>query len=133
MFEGFNTWLRSFKAYFLMILYIFLRLLLLIVPGIIAIYAYSQTYYILADDKNIGINDAIKKSKEMMMGNKWKLFCLGCRFIGWGLLCMLTFGIGFLWLVPYAQVSIAKFYDDVKGSQPPQPAPIPTPIPVPTA
>jgi len=133
MFEGFNTWIRALKAYFLMIIYIFLRLLLLIVPGIIAVYAYSQTYYILADDKEIGVNDAIKKSKEMMKGHKWKLFCLGCRFIGWGLLCILTLGIGFLWLIPYAQTSSAKFYDDIKGNNPTETPVVPELVAVPVA
>jgi len=51
--------------------------------------------------------DAITKSKEMMRGNKWKLFCLGFRLFGWGLLCILTFGIGFLWLYPYMMVSFS--------------------------
>lgn len=115
MFDGFDTWWRAVKAYILMGIYIFLWLLLLIVPGIIAAYSYAMTFYILSEDKNIKIDDAINKSKEMMKGNKWKLFCLGCRFIGWGLLCILTLGIGFLWLIPYVQVSMAKFYDDVKN------------------
>jgi len=46
-------------------------------------------------------------------GHRWKLFCLGLRFIGWILLCLLTFGIGLLWLWPYMGVSYARFYDDV--------------------
>lgn len=54
----------------------------------------------------------------MMKGNKWKLFCLGWRFFGWMLLCMLTLGIGFLWLVPYIKVSFAQFYDDIKIQEP---------------
>ena len=133
IFDGFKTWWRGAVAYFLVSLYTFLWFLLLIIPGIIAMFWYSQTFYILAEDPNIEPNDAIRKSKEMMKGNKWKLFCLSCRFIGWSLLCLLTLGIGFLWLGPYIRVTFAKFYDDIKGSQPPQPAPIPTPIPVPTA
>jgi uncharacterized membrane protein len=39
------------------------------------------------------------------------------RFVGWFLLCILTFGIGFLWLSPYIQVSYAKFYEDLKTNQ----------------
>jgi uncharacterized membrane protein len=74
--------------------------------------------YIIADTDTIGPLEAITKSKEMMRGNTWKLFCLYFRFFGWALLCILTAGIGFLWLVPYMQVCMAKFYDDVKGPQP---------------
>jgi uncharacterized membrane protein len=99
-----------------MILFILLWTLLLIIPGIIAAISYSMTFYILADDNSIGAMDAIDKSKKMMDGYKWKYFCLGLRFLGWALLCILTLGIGFLWLMPYMQVSMAKFYDDVKAN-----------------
>jgi uncharacterized membrane protein len=97
-----------------MVLFIVLWLLLLIIPGIIAAISYSMTFYILADDKSIKPMEAIDKSKKMMDGYKWKYFFLCLRFFGWALLCILTLGIGFLWLIPYINVSIAKFYDDVK-------------------
>jgi uncharacterized membrane protein len=80
----------------------------------IAQFRYSQTYYLLCDVPNIGPLVAIQRSKQMMIGNKWKLFCLQLRFIGWALLCIPTLGIGFLWLIPYMTVSISAFYDDVK-------------------
>ena len=91
--------------------------LFLFIAGIIAAIAYSQTFYILAEDDTIGSMEALRKSKEMMNGYKWKYFCLGLRFIGWALLCVLTVGIGFLWLSPYIQVSYAKFYEDLKTNQ----------------
>ena len=92
-------------------------MLLLIVPGIIAAYSYSMTFYILAEDKSISALDAIRKSKEIMKGNKWKLLCLSFRFFGWMLLAILTLGIGFIWLIPYMSVSFATFYDDIKNAQ----------------
>jgi uncharacterized membrane protein len=91
-------------------------MLLLIVPGIIAAISYSQTFYILADDPGMDAISAIDKSKKMMRGYKWKYFCLGLRFIGWALLCILTLGIGLFWLDTYMQTSFAKFYDDVKAN-----------------
>jgi uncharacterized membrane protein len=45
------------------------------------------------------------------------LFLLSLSFIGWALLCILTLGIGFLWLIPYINVSVAKFYQDIKGEE----------------
>jgi uncharacterized membrane protein len=84
------------------------------IPAMIAQFRYSQTYYLLCDVPDIGPLVAIQRSKQMMIGNKWKLFCLQLRFIGWALLCILTLGIGFLWLIPYMTVSISAFYDDVK-------------------
>jgi uncharacterized membrane protein len=53
----------------------------------------------------------------MMMGNKWKLFCLGLRFVGWAILSIFTFGIGLLWFIPYLQISTTKFYEDLKKSE----------------
>ena len=116
IFQGFNNFGTALGAYLLMILFILLWMLLLIIPGIIAAISYSMTFYILADDNSISAMDAIDKSKKMMDGYKWKYFCLGLRFLGWALLCILTLGIGFLWLMPCMQVSMAKFYDDVKAN-----------------
>ncbi|MFA5841175.1 MAG: DUF975 family protein [Candidatus Paceibacterota bacterium] len=116
LFEGFKRFGKSLVAYLLVIIFSILWTLLLIVPGIIAAISYSQTFFILVDDENISAGDAIKKSKKMMYGYKWKYFYLGCRFIGWLLLSILTLGIGLLWLIPYINVTLAKFYDDLKDS-----------------
>ena len=116
IFQGFNNFGTALGAYLLMILFIILWALLLIIPGIIAAISYSLTFYIIADDHSIGAMEAIDKSKKMMDGYKLKYFYLLLRFFGLGLLCILTLGIGFLWLMPYMQVSMAKFYDDVKAN-----------------
>jgi uncharacterized membrane protein len=117
IFEGFRRFGVALGAYLLALLFILLWTLLLIIPGIVAALSYSLTFYILVDDPSIGAVDAIRKSREMMRGNRWKLFYLGLRFLGWLLLCVLTLGIGLLWLAPYMSVSMAKFYDDiVRGS-----------------
>jgi Predicted integral membrane protein len=116
IFQGFNSFSTAFVAYILIILYVLLWALLLIVPGIIAALGYYMTFYILADDPLIKPQDALKKSKSMMDGYKLKLFYLGLRFFLLALLCILTLGIGFLWLIPYVHVTMAKFYDDIKGN-----------------
>ena len=115
IFLGFKRFGTSLAAYLLIILFVILWSLLLIVPGIIASLSYSMTFFILVDDSSVGARDAIRKSKKMMYGNKWKFFCLELRFLGWVILAMLTLGIGFLWLVPYVKISMAKFYDDIKN------------------
>ncbi|MGG3971250.1 DUF975 family protein, partial [Geobacillus stearothermophilus] len=33
-------------------------------------------------------------------------------FLGWGILSLLTLGIGLLWLIPYVYTSLAAFYDE---------------------
>ncbi|MCX6357433.1 MAG: DUF975 family protein [Candidatus Aureabacteria bacterium] len=116
LFSGFSAFVSSLAAYLLMILFILLWSLLLIVPGVIAALAYSQAFYILVDNPGLGGLEALRRSKEMMRENKWKLFCLTWRFFGWALLCALTLGIGFLWLGPYMAVSYSRFYDDIRST-----------------
>lgn len=53
---------------------------------------------------------AIKNAWCMMNEHKVKLFLLNCRFIGWAILSVLTFGIGFIWLIPYMKASITIFF-----------------------
>ena len=115
IFQGFNNFGTALVTYLLLLLYIFLWTLLLIVPGIIAALGYSLTFYILADDQSIKPQDALKKSKSKMDGHKEKLIYLWLRFLLLAILCILTLGIGFLWLIPYVHVTMAKFYDDVRA------------------
>lgn len=116
IFDGFRNFKTSFVAYLLMILFIVLWTFLLIIPGIIAALSYAMIFYIIADNESIEPMAAIDKSKEMMYGYKWQLFFLGLRFFGLALLCILTLGIGFLWLIPYMNITVAKFYDNIKYS-----------------
>lgn len=89
--------------------------ILFIIPGIIKSYEYAIIPYILADDPGISSKDAFKKAKQMMNGNKWRLFKLEFSFIGWFILCVLTLGIGTLFLIPYVSAATAEFYVDLKN------------------
>lgn len=115
IFSGFKQYSRSLILCLLTGIFVLLWSLLLIVPGIVASMRYSMAYYILRDHPEMGGLEAINRSKEMMYGHKGRLFMLGLSFIGWALLCILTVGIGFLWLVPYIQASIANFYENLKN------------------
>ena len=117
LFDGFRggRYTRVFCALFLVRLFTFLWTLLLIIPGIIKAFSYALTPYILLDEPELTARQAITRSCEIMQGRRWKLFCLYLSFIGWGILCLLTFGIGFLWLVPYMNASIAAFYEDARA------------------
>lgn len=128
---AFTRWLRNFWGMFLMGLKEFLWTLLLIIPGIIKAFGYALTPYLLVDCPELTPLQCIKLSDRMMKGHKFDLFYLYLSFIGWFLLCILTLGIGFLWLQPYVSTSVAAFYKDVKeqylagieGPAPAAPAP----------
>lgn len=83
----------------------------------IAYYRYAMSDYILAENPEISPSDALAESKRMMHGNKWRLFCLELSFIGWGILCLFTCGIGFLWLSPYMFQAEAAMYHEISGRE----------------
>lgn len=115
LFEGFRDYTRVAGTMILTGIYTFLWTLLLIVPGIIKSFSYAMTAFVLRDNPELKFNGAIEKSMKMMDGHKFDLFYLYLTFIGWGLLCILTLGIGLLWFVPYMQSALAHFYEDVKA------------------
>lgn len=115
MFDGFRDYGRIFVTLLWQNVLVLLWMLLLIVPGIVKSLAYSLTPYILLDNPKLSTVEAIHLSREMMFGYKAKLFLLLLSFIGWGILCLFTCGIGFLWLAPYMQSSMAAFYEDVRA------------------
>jgi len=118
---------RTFRApyaltvlviYLLTAIFQFLWTLLLVIPGIIKGYSYSQSYFIYYDTyKETGQTprylDSITASRHLMDGFKAKLFFLDLSFIGWHILSFLTLGIGYLWLMPYIYATKAAFYDNL--------------------
>lgn len=112
---GFNNWFHNLGGMFLTTLYVMLWMLLLIVPGIIKAFAYAMTPFILVDKPELSANAAIDLSQEMMKGHKLDFFCLSLSFIGWGILGILTLGIGYFWIMPYMYTTYAAFYQDVKA------------------
>lgn len=115
LFDGFTYFGPALGLYYWMGLWIFLWSLLLFIPGIIKSISYSMSFYIMADNPQIGAKEALNISKRITTGFKGKIFMLGLSFIGWSLLACLTLGIGFLWLVPYAQLSFVNLYKELKA------------------
>lgn len=146
LFSQFHRLGDGFCMNFLVGLYTLLWSLLFVIPGIIKTYSYAMTPYILAENPGMTASDAITKSRRIMDGNKWRLFCLSFSFIGWVLLCMaptliatgivtgialqtqsilaflwlipmnIPLGVGMLFLHPYQEAAWAAFYRDISGT-----------------
>jgi len=130
LFSKMSIFIKAWCLNFMIALFIILWSLLFVIPGIIAMYRYFMAKYIMAEDENVGVMEAIRKSKEMMKGYKGKLFVLQLSFIGWALLCILTLGIGYFWLVPYIRSTETAFYlelSKISGANIPADAPAPAP------
>ena len=116
-FSGFDDFWSAFKVTFLVGLFTYLWSLLLVIPGIVKALSYSMAPYILAENKGKAALECINESKAMTNGHKMELFVLALSFIGWGLLVGITFGIAAIWVMPYAQATMANAYKWLKPVQ----------------
>ena len=110
LFSYFSRWKEALIAELIKLVLTILGFLLFIVPGIIVLYTYCMTPYILAENENMKATEALRASRELMSGKRFRLFCLHFSFIGWIILSLLSFGIGFLWLNPYLNTASSDFY-----------------------
>lgn len=107
-----------------LISFLFDSVVALVIGGVlIAVYTlwivimYSQIGFILIDEPQMDILDVMRQSRTLMKDRKWKYFGMMISFIGWALLCILTLGIGFFWLIPYIRTTQAVFYCDIRDTE----------------
>ena len=113
IFSGFKDWLKSAGLFWRTMLFVVLWSFLLIIPGIVAMYSYSMTFFVKADNPDLTAKEIMDKSKALMDGAKWKLFRINLRIFLLGILCIFTLFIGLLWVIPYSYTLKAKFYQDL--------------------
>ena len=109
-FAGFAHWLRAIGAALWRRLWTYLWTLLFVIPGVVKAIAYSQTDYIVAEFPHVPVTQALDISKKITRGHKGDLFVLYVSFLGWNLLCVLTFGIASLWVIPYQTMTCVNAY-----------------------
>lgn len=111
LFDGFKDDFGGiFLLGLLMELFTVLWSLLLVVPGIIKMYAYSQAYYIKADHPEYDWRTCMQESIALMNGHKMELFLLDLSFIGWYILGAMCAGVGTLWVTAYVNAAHAQYY-----------------------
>lgn len=110
MFTTFRFFPKLFTTGLLKMILVALWSLLLIIPGILRYYSYSQTIYILKDEPDLSAMEAINESKRRMEGKRGKLFLMQLSFIGWYLLGSFT-TFSHLWSYPYYKTTRAGFYE----------------------
>lgn len=110
LFDGFEMFFRIILLHIVMGLFIFLWSLLLIVPGIIAVYRYRFAPFLLIDNPHMSVMDCIRESKRLTKGYKGDLFVLDLSFILWGILTSLLFPV-YIYVLPYYTTTLAGFYD----------------------
>lgn len=115
LFKYYHDFVKVIGITILMGLIVMLGYICFIIPGIILTLSYSLVPIILIKKPELGIVETLKYSREKMQGHKLDTFVLGLSFIGWAILGTLTFGILYIWLYPYMQLTFTKFYLNILG------------------
>ncbi len=83
---------------------------------------YALIFFLIVDYPKETPSQLLKHSRELMQGNKGRLFYLQLSFIGMYLLALFSLGLAMFWVYPYTRMTFAEFYLDVNRS------PVETPI-----
>lgn len=78
-------------------------------------FRFSLVFFLLIDHPQMGAVMAFRESARLMDGNKGHMFYIYLSYIGWGILGMLSCGLGILWISPYMNQTLVSFYLDVTG------------------
>ena len=88
--------------------------LILYIPAYIFI---SQCYYLILDYPNMTAWESICTSIRLMKKHFGRMLYLWLSFIPLSFLCILTCGIGLLWLTPYQKMTYTYFYLDMMNDK----------------
>ena len=79
-------------------------------------YYYQLAILVAIDNPDMSGADAVEESQRLMTGKRASLFFLELSFIGWAILGAIPFGIGLLWVLPYAHLAKIAFYKYALGN-----------------
>lgn len=113
LFSGFDVFVKALILTVMISIIISLGTILFVVPGVIFMIMFSQSYFILADNKELSSIDCLIRSAKIMKNHKMEFFILILSFIGWYIGCIFTLGIGMIWLIPYYEVTLGNYYEQL--------------------
>ena len=116
IFSGFNHFIKTLLLYVSFILIIIAGFILLVIPGIYFSLKYSMCFFVLVENTELSIGEALQKSSDLMKEDKWKLFLLYLLYFLIIIAGFITL-IGWLWAFPLIYVSNAIFYEYLKNKQ----------------
>lgn len=77
----------------------------------------AMSFYLVLDFPQNSGWETLQLCWRIMRGQRGRLFYLELSFLPLMLLCILSFGIGFLWLEPYMQMTYTYFFLDLMNPQ----------------
>lgn len=89
--------------------------LLGVMVGLLITAFFSFTELILIEDSSIRGSEGLKLSRDMLRGHIGQLIYILISFIGYYILSIISFNIGFLWTIPYSLETLVQYYYDLKA------------------
>ena len=128
---------KALRLNLLRALLVFLWSLLLVVPGVIAAHSYAMAEYLLLQNPDMGVVEALRQSRKRMQGRRFSLLGMQLVFFGWRLLASLPgevlvehgtasysriAGAVLIWVLtsivlPYKSTALAAFYRHVDAGE----------------
>ena len=93
LFDGFTFAGKVIALYIVEGFFVALWSMLFVIPGIIAVYRYSFAIWNLCQNPELGVMEALNRSKRQTIGYKGQLFGLHLSFFGWILLFGVVLGV----------------------------------------
>lgn len=86
-----------------------------VMVGLLITAFFSFTELILIEDSSIRGSEGLKLSRDMLRGHIGQLIYIMISFIGYYILSIISFNIGFLWTIPYSLETLVQYYYDLKA------------------
>ncbi len=78
---------------------------------------YGLIFFLIIDYPEESPRKLLQHSRQLMKGNRGRLFYLQISFIGMYMLVLLSFGLAMFWVYPYTRMTFTEFYLDVNPSE----------------
>ena len=85
------------------------------VPAVLFALPFCLTNYILLDDPYCSATEALRTSFALTKGRRKRILFLWLSFLPMLLLCIGSYGLGFLWVRPYYHTTMSQFYIELTG------------------
>ncbi|MBP3872452.1 MAG: DUF975 family protein [Lachnospiraceae bacterium] len=79
----------------------------------------SQALFLYIDHQEYSARECLSRSRSLMSGNVIGYFRLHLSLIGYFALCIVSLGLGLIWVLPYLNVIRANYYMNLTGTYKP--------------
>ena len=87
----------------------------MIILEVVLAFPLSQALFLYIDHQEYSTQQCLAESRSLMRGNVLEFFRLHLSLAGYFALCVLSLGIGIVWVLPYLNVIRANYYMSLTG------------------